>query len=106
MMNTSKLAQIAQEFRRYKLHILGLCETRWKNSGEKRLFTGETFPFSGKTLNADYSSGVGLLLISNAKNSLQDWTPISDRILKARFKTLLDFLLTFKFTHLPSDLGG
>ena len=55
-MDTTKLAQKAQEFRRYKLHILGLFETRWKNSGEKRLSTGETLNFSGKPLNADHSS--------------------------------------------------
>lgn len=88
MLEATKLAQVSQEFRRFKLDILGLCETRWKESGEKSVSTGETLIYSGKPQNADHSSGVGLLLSKNARKCLETWSAVSDRILTARFKSL------------------
>ena len=34
MFQASKVAQIAQEFRRYKLEILGISEARWSGNGK------------------------------------------------------------------------
>ena len=81
MMEATKLAQIAREFRNYNLELLGLSETRWKGSGERRLSTGETLFYSGKPETEDHSSGVGFLLSKNAKLCLTGWSPISDRII-------------------------
>ncbi|KAI0212745.1 hypothetical protein LSAT2_002295 [Lamellibrachia satsuma] len=47
MYETGTTAQIAAEMRRYKLTVLGLCETRWTRLGQIRLATGETFIYSG-----------------------------------------------------------
>lgn len=87
MMEATKLAQIAKEFRRYKLELLGLSEIRWKGSGERRLSTGETLLYSGKPENDAHSGGVGFLLSKNAKLCLTAWNPISDRIISLRLAT-------------------
>ena len=47
MYEAGKSAQIAAEMTAYKLSILGLCETRWIESGRVRLSTGQTVLFSG-----------------------------------------------------------
>jgi Reverse transcriptase (RNA-dependent DNA polymerase)/Endonuclease/Exonuclease/phosphatase family len=87
MMEATKLAQIAREFRSYKLELLGLSETRWKGSGERRLSTGETLLYCGKPETEDHSSGVGFLLSKKAKLCLTAWNPISDRIISLRLAT-------------------
>ena len=87
MMKPTKLAQIAREFRNYKLELLGLSETRLKGSGERRLSTGETLFYSGKPQTEDHSSGVGFLLSKKAKLCLTGWNPISDRIISLRLAT-------------------
>lgn len=40
-----KVAQIAIEMRNCKLTLLGLCETRWTQSGQQRLLTGESVSY-------------------------------------------------------------
>ena len=42
MYETGRTAQVAREFQRYRLDILGLTEVRWTNSGRVTLATGET----------------------------------------------------------------
>ena len=37
MYETGKLAQITEEMQRYKLHILGVSESRWTGSGGQTL---------------------------------------------------------------------
>ncbi|KAI0215125.1 hypothetical protein LSAT2_032843 [Lamellibrachia satsuma] len=59
MYETGTTAQIAAEMRRYKLTVLGLCETRWTRLGQIRLATGETFIYSGHgEEDAPYTEGV------------------------------------------------
>ena len=61
MYDTGKTTQIEAEMRRYKLAVLGLCETRWTRSGQIRLATGETLIYSGrKKEDASHTEGVGL----------------------------------------------
>ena len=82
------LSTIATEFRNYKLHILGLGETRRNGFGEQHLETGETLLYSGKEdKNADKSEGVALLISLEAKSSLLKWSPINEQIITARFRT-------------------
>ena len=47
MYETGKTAQVAAEMRNYQLALLGISETRWTQSGQKRLMTGELLLFSG-----------------------------------------------------------
>ena len=42
MFEMGKLAQVMSEMNRYKLHILGVSESRWTGSGRQRTGTGET----------------------------------------------------------------
>lgn len=82
LLQTTRLAVVCREFRRYKLEILGLSEVRWKGSGERRAATGEFLLYSGHESQSE--RGVGLLLTAKAKKSLLSWDPVSDRILTAR----------------------
>lgn len=54
-----KSAQITAEMRRYKLHVLGVSESRWTDSGRMRTTTGETLLYSGRE---DGQCHEGLLL--------------------------------------------
>ena len=42
MYQTGKLAQVTSEIRRYELHILGVNEDGWTESGRQTTTTGET----------------------------------------------------------------
>ena len=47
MYEAGKTAQVAAEMRRFNLALLGLGETRWTQSGQLRLTTGEIILYSG-----------------------------------------------------------
>lgn len=87
MFESGKLEQVSREMERYKLAIIGLSETRWNGFGEFRLRDGKTLLYSGKEEGENHESGVGILLTREARRSLLEWKPISDRIITAQFKT-------------------
>jgi Reverse transcriptase (RNA-dependent DNA polymerase)/Domain of unknown function (DUF6451) len=62
---------------------------RWPNTGEKRTSTGEFVLYSGRATNENRASGVGFILSKEARRSLVEWQPISDRIIIARFVSKL-----------------
>ena len=45
MYDTGKLAQVTSEMSRYKLHILGISESRWTGSGRWKTSTGDSVIF-------------------------------------------------------------
>ena len=47
MYETGRLAQVTTEMRRYKLHMLGVSESRWTGTGRLKLVSGETVLYSG-----------------------------------------------------------
>ena len=47
MYETGKTVQVAREMKRYKIRVLGRCETRWIQSGQLRLSSGEQLLYSG-----------------------------------------------------------
>ena len=47
MYEAGKTAQVSAEMRKHNLAILGISETRWTGSGQKRLTTGELLLYSG-----------------------------------------------------------
>ena len=100
LLKTTSVEQLTREFQRYNLQILGLCETRWKGSGQQNMNTGETLLYSGKP--DDGSSGVGIMLSNVVKKCLDDWKAISDRIIVARFKTRARHL-TFIQVYAPTE---
>ena len=88
MYQTGKAAQIATEMRNYKLSILGISETRWTQSGQKRLTTGELILYSGhQEEGADHSEGVALMLSKEAQQALIGWEARGPRLITAAFKT-------------------
>ena len=76
MYETGKLAQVTSEMRRYKLHILGVSESRWTGPG-RLMTTGETVLYSGREDN-QHHEGVALIL-----RSLREWKPVSSRVMSA-----------------------
>ena len=61
MFESGKTAQVGIKMHNYNLVVLGLCETRWKHSGQLRLTTGEMVLYSGdQESNAPHTEGVAL----------------------------------------------
>ena len=87
MYEAGKTAQIAREARNYNITVLGLCETRWLQSGQVRLQTGETVLYSGHEQDNAPHTGVALMLSPEAKRSLISWEAAGPRIISAIFKT-------------------
>ena len=88
MSRTGRTTQVSTEMRRYNIAVLGLCETRWTQSGQIHLSTGDTLLYSGhEEDNSPHTEGVGLMLSASATASLIEWTPVSSRIVLARFRS-------------------
>ena len=86
MFEPGKTAQVAGEMHNYNLVVLGLCETRWKQSGQLRLTTGEMVLYSGhEESNAPHTEGVALLLTKEAQKALIGWEARGPRFITASF---------------------
>ena len=77
MFDTAKTAQVINEMKSYKLHILGISESRWTDTSDRQ----ETILYSGRDDN-HHIAGVALIL---KKRTLIEWKPVSARLLRARF---------------------
>ena len=72
----------------YKIGVLGLSETKWLQSGQLRLSSGEQLLYSGHTEEgAPHTEGVALMLAPEAHAALIGWEPVSSRIITAKFTT-------------------
>ena len=88
MFETGKTAQVAAEMRCYNLAILGISESRWTGSGQRRLATGELLLFSGhEEEDAPHTKGVALMLSRAAQGALVGWEAHGPRIVTASFRT-------------------
>ena len=85
MNEASKLAQVIREMKRYKPDILGVSECRWTWSGRQVTRDGSTILYSGHE--GIHIRGVALVISKQKANTLLEWEPISDRIMKARFNS-------------------
>ncbi|XP_020630998.1 craniofacial development protein 2-like [Orbicella faveolata] len=83
---TGKFAQVVREFHNYGLDILGVCETRWTESGQRTLASGHTILYSGR-LNGHHTEGVALIMSRKMERTLIEWKPLGSRLLKARFNS-------------------
>ena len=84
--DTGKTAQVAAEMRNYRLSILGISESRWNGSGQRRLITGELLLFSGhEQENAPRTQGVALMLSRTAQRALIGWEEHSLLVITATF---------------------
>ncbi|KAK2140142.1 hypothetical protein NP493_5959g00011 [Ridgeia piscesae] len=77
MFEANKAAQIARERRTYNITVLGLCETRWTQSGQVRLNTGEMILYSGhEEEDTHHTEGVVFMLSHDAQNALISWEAV------------------------------
>ena len=76
-------AQIAREMERYQLDILGISECRWTGAGRLKMDIGCTVVYSGDEQR--HEGGVAIMMSQQAVKSLMEWTPVSKRIIVARF---------------------
>ena len=81
-----KTAQAARAMREATLQVMGISESRWCGSGKCILCTGETVLYSGRN-DEVHQHGVAIMLNRDAAKALIKWTPIDERIIKARFHT-------------------
>jgi len=86
MYETGKLAQITSEMRRFKLHVLGVSESRWTGSGRIKTTTGETVLYSGRD-DGQHHEGVTIILQKGLERSLLEWKPVSSRLMSVRLKS-------------------
>lgn len=82
MFTAGKTSAIADEMRKYKVSFLGLCETRWLQTGEVKLDSGESILYSrhanvhtGKVFLAAYR--VEFMLSKEAQRALISFEPNS-----------------------------
>ena len=88
MYETGKTVQVAREMKNYKIGALGLSETRWLQSGQLRLSSGEQLLYSGHIEDgAPHTEGVALMQASEAHAALIGWEPVNSRIITAKFTT-------------------
>ena len=74
MYETGKTAQVAAEMRKFNLAILGISESRWTGSGQKRLTSGELLLYTGhEQEDATHTQGLALMLSRSAQRALIGW---------------------------------
>ena len=100
---------VAMEMRRHNISLLGIAETRWIQTGQFRLSTGELILYSGHTHNGTrHTEGVGFMLSRQAEKALIGWQPVSSRLMTATFKTkqrriLVRLIMCYAPTNEASD---
>lgn len=88
MFQAGKAATVSKELERYNLSVLGLAETRWTQSGEVKLASGQSIIYSGhEQEGAIHTEGVAIMMTKDARKALTAWKPISSRIISATFNT-------------------
>ena len=78
------MEELLLEMNRYKWSILGLCEMRWKKSGEIPTDGVTELYFSGKE--DKHEQGVGYLVHKDIMKSVIGCRPISSRLLTVRLR--------------------
>ena len=79
-----KCVQATREMQRYRLDILGVSETHWIQSGQKKLRSGELVLFSGKE-EGIHEEGVAIILSKRVQRTLRGWEAHGSRLLLASF---------------------
>ncbi|KAK2718480.1 hypothetical protein QYM36_005716 [Artemia franciscana] len=82
MSQLPKTEQVIKQMIQYKNNILALYEVRWTGMGQKRIDKDHSIIYSG---NDTRDQGVSLLLTHVPVKAMICWTPISSRIITARF---------------------
>jgi hypothetical protein len=88
MYEVSKAAQVGCVMKQYRIEILGLSEIRWIRIGKVKISTGEIIIYSGlPNPHEEHIKAVGIMMSERAVKTLIEWHPVSERIIKERFKS-------------------
>ena len=89
MYSTCKTAQIVKEMGNYQLDILGISECRWTGSGKMNTKNdkGESYTIIYSGQKNTHHRGVALIMNRESANTLIEWEPINERLIKARFNS-------------------
>jgi ribosomal protein L21 len=80
-----RIIQIARDMKN-KIEVLRLSETRWLQTGQLRLSSGDQLLYSGHTEDgATHTEGVALMLTLEAQQALIGWETVNSSIIKAKF---------------------
>ena len=83
MYTVGKTAQVAREMQRYRLYLMGLNEIGWTGAGRIKTRNGYTMIHAGEQ--NEHRRGVAIMMSQATQKSLIEWTPVSSRIITARF---------------------
>ena len=70
-----------------------MCEARLTDSGRRILASGHTIFYSGRTDNL-HRGGVAVIVTRKVENTLLEWKPVNDRLMKVRFNSKFAAKLT------------
>jgi len=83
---TGATSLLMHELKKFRWDIIGISETHWTGVDDRRVDDHRILS-SGK--DEHHRSGVALVLSSTAEKALLGFNPVSDRIITARFRTML-----------------
>ena len=83
MAETTRTGQLAKVMKEYGIEVLGISEARWKGMGSVTLQSGEKVVYIGN--DEVQQGGVAIMVSARVKAALMEWTPVSKRIIAARF---------------------
>ena len=108
MFEAGRTHQVAREMRNYSIRVLGLSETRWLQTGQLRVSSGEQLLYSSHTEDgAPHTEGVALMLAPEAQLALIGWEPVNSLIITAKFTTKKkDIRLNILQSYAPINDAG
>lgn len=82
-----KIEQACAVLKKYNMALMGMCEVRWNECGQKHTPEGYAFYWSGMPNKDDiHQYGVGILVNAELKNAIIDYKCVNERIMTMRFK--------------------
>ena len=98
---TGNIAMVSREMTKRGIDIMGISETHWTGQGKTELSEGDTIIYSGRD-DDNHRQGVGILMSKKASRALIDWTPVSERIIQARYHSQ-HIKLTVVHVYAPTE---
>ena len=88
MYEVGRTIQVVREMKNYKIGVLRLSETRWLQTGQLRLSSGEQLLYLDHTEDgAPHSGSVVLMQAPEAQRALIGWEAVNSRIITAKCAT-------------------
>jgi len=103
MSTAGKSAQVARVMNQMKIQIMGISEYRWIGAGRMKLSSGETVLYSGRD-DDQHMQGVAIMMTPEATKALIDWSPIDEKMIKARLYSKF-VKLTMIHAYAPTNVA-